>query len=278
MDVFQGNQKLEEAIFSGMDYALYSRHDLEVPFVPFMMLYKNGQSKLVRVAVEGNPLEAFSSTLRNDDEQYDQIIMCLEGKVPFEETKHDAIIVKGYDTSSPNGIMFIQRFKGLELGEPFQKLGNPTLVSKEEPLPVQLIKRDTFKEIDQPYLSGISRVNGDKQIIKELFAGHYNASTLSNHLFEVVLDIFEAADNDFSGEIIINIIPNSIEENAFSDFIFSLLVSDIRENPIIKGWEIASGNIALIDIKYVIESADDKVNTITNINDNKAATAWWKFW
>ena len=49
MDFFQGNQKLEEAIFTGLDYALFSKQDLEDAFTPFMMLHKDGNSRLVRV-------------------------------------------------------------------------------------------------------------------------------------------------------------------------------------------------------------------------------------
>lgn len=64
MDPFKGNKRLESAIYDGMDYALYSRHDLTNTFMPFMMLYKDGNQKLVRVAYEGDPNIGFEEILK----------------------------------------------------------------------------------------------------------------------------------------------------------------------------------------------------------------------
>jgi len=250
MDIFQGNRKLEEAIFTGLDYALYSRHDLDDAFTPFMMLYKNGKSKLVRVVAEGNPMESFENMLKKEKEQYDQIIMCLEGRVPHNGEKQDAIIVKGFDTSQENGLMFIQRFRGKESGDPFQKLGNPALVNNQEKLPVSLIERTNNKTIEDPYLSGISLKEKSGEISKKLFAGHESASILANHLFGAVLNILEQNEPNFSGKLSFNFVPNTIKISPFTQFIFNQLVSDLKNNPTVKNWENTHNKILTIELEY----------------------------
>jgi len=250
MDIFQGNKKLEEAIFTGLDYALFSRHDLNDAFTPFMMLHKNGNSKLVRVVSDGNPLESFEKMLKKDTEQYDQIVMCLEGRIPHDGEKHDAIFVKGFDTSQENGLMFFQRFKGIESGAPFQKLGNPGLINNKEQLPVPLVARTTNKTIEEPYLSGITLKEDAGEISREIFAGHPNASILSNNLFNAVLNILDKNEPNFSGKFSFNFVPNTIKLGPFTAFIFNQLVSDLKNNPTVKNWESTHGKQLSIELKY----------------------------
>ena len=250
MDIFQGNRKLEEAIFTGLDYALWSRHDLNDAFTPFMMLHKNGNSKLVRVVADGNPMESFESMLKKDNEQYDQIVMCLEGRVPHNGEKQDAVIVKGFDTSQENGLMFMQRFRGKESGQPFQKLGNPALVGNKEILPVPLVNRDSNKTIEEPYLSGITLKEESGEISREIFAGHQNSSYLANQLFNAVLNILDKNEPNFSGKLSFNFVPNTIKLGAFTEFIFNQLISDLKNNPTVKNWEDTNGKSLKIELKY----------------------------
>ncbi len=250
MNIFQGNQKLEEAIFTGLDYALWSRHDLDDAFTPFMMLYKNGNSKLVRIAADGNPIEYFESTLKDDGNEYDQIIMCLEGRVPHDGVKQDAIIVKGFDTSHEHGLVFVQRFRGKESGKGFMKLGNPALVDNKEALPVPLVERATHKTVEEPYISGIILNEETGEISREIIAGHENSSILANHLFDRVLSILDINEINFSGKFNINFVPNTIKLGEFTDFIFTQLISDIKNNPSVKDWEISHGKSLSIELKY----------------------------
>ena len=250
MDIFQGNQKLEEVIFTGLDYALFSRHDLDDAFTPFMMLYKDGNSKLVRVVADGNPMELFESMLKKDNEQYDQIVMCLEGRVLHNGEKQDAIIVKGFDTSQENGLLFVQRFRGIESGQPFQKLGNAALVSNKEALPVSFVSRASNKTIEEPYLSGIILKNESGEISREIFAGHQNSSFLANRLFDTVLNILDENEPDFSGKLAFNFVPDTIKLGTFTEFIFNQLVSDLKNNSIVKNWETVHGKSLSIELKY----------------------------
>lgn len=255
MDIFQENQKLEQVIFSGLDYALYTRHDLEDTFMPFMMLYKDGKAKLVRVAAEGNPIEAFEDTLKKDNEQYEQIVMCLEGRIPHEGEKHDAIFVRGFDTSQEQGLMFLQRFRGKESGQGFQKLGNPALVSNKEELPVPLVNRDSFKTVEDPYLQAVSMQDDNGKISREIFAGHENASYLANKLFNGVLNILSKEEPEFSGTFKFNFVPGLLPLGPYTEFIFDQLVMDIKQHPNVKAWENSTGKTLKIELKYNKEEA-----------------------
>ncbi|MCB0632366.1 MAG: hypothetical protein R2824_20710 [Saprospiraceae bacterium] len=250
MNIFQGNQKLEEVIFTGLDYALFSRHDLDDAFTPFMMLHKDGKSKLVRVVADGNPMDSFENMLKKDNEQYDQIVMCLEGRVPHNGEKQDAIFVKGFDTSQENGLMFMQRFRGKESGQSFQKLGNVTLIGNKEVLPVPLVNKDSSKTIEEPYLSGMTLKEESGEISRKIFAGHQNSSYLANQLFNAVLNILNKNEPNFSGKLSFNFVPNTIKLGPFTEFIFNQLVSDLKNNPTVKNWESTHGKSLKIELEY----------------------------
>ncbi len=306
MNIFQGNTKLEEAIFTGLDYALWSRNDIGNPFTPFMMLHKNGKSKLIRMVGQGNPEEHFERTLDEERINYDQIIMCLEGRVPHNEEKHDAIIVKGFDTSQEYGLIFIQRFRGKESGLPFMKLGNPALVSNKEKLPVPLVPRETNKKVDDPYISGMLVSDDHGNTNRVIIAGHHNASILANYLFNTVLNSLDKNEEEFSGQFLFNFVPGTIDSGPFSRFIFDQLIADLKNNPTVKSWEEVHGKELTILLKFEDENGrvgenvsdeeatkteDSKADEGDEILSNKltenltvktssrlSKKPWWKFW
>jgi hypothetical protein len=261
MDIFQGNQKLEEVIFTGLNYALYSRHDLNDTFTPFMMLHKNGSFKLVRLVTEGDPMEAFKKNLHNDKESYDQIVLCMEGRVPHEDEKQDVVIVKGYDTSHPSGLLFIQGFRGIESGMPFQKLGNPALVNDREKLPVPLVYRGTNKTVEEPYLSGMVLNDPDGGTSREIFAGHDSASYLANRLFDTVLNILDQNEPDFSGKLRFNFVPNTIRKEPFTQFVFDQLISDLKNHPNVQNWENTHQKNLTIELVFNDEATTPQPDT-----------------
>ncbi len=250
MDVFQGNQKLEEVIFTGLDYALYSRYDLHDAFTPFMMLHKNGVSKLLRVVAQGDPMSAFAKALQQENEQYDQVVMCVEARVPHNGEKQDAIVVKGFDTSQPQGLMFIQRFRGKESGHSFQKLGNPALVSTQEELPVPLVARNSNKSVEATFLSQIVKKETSGETSREIFAGHDNPSFLASRLFDTVLNILDKNEPEFSGQLNFNFVPDTMELGGFTTFIFEQLVQDLKSNPAVQNWELAHQKKLSIQLKF----------------------------
>jgi len=250
MDLFNENKRLEEAVFTGMNHALWSRHDIDGPFTPFMMLHKDGQKKLVRLVANGDPNEMFEKMLADDKETYDQIVMCYEGRVTHDGQKYDAVIVKGFDTSEPKGLLFVQRFRGIESGSPFEKFGNPALYGKDEKLPVPLTARTTNKSIEEPYFQSML-VKLDNGLNKWVIVlAHDNHSTLSNMIFDATLNILDQQKPDFSGEIEARFAPGSIEKDEFSQFIFSQLNQQIQKRPEVLAWEQRFGRSIILSFFF----------------------------
>lgn len=258
MDLFDGNRKLEEVIFTGMDYALWSRHDIEGAFTPFMMLFKDEQRRLHRVVSAGDPNEMFEKMLQEDTETYDQIVMCFEGRVSHNGEKHDAIIVKGFDTSHPKGLLFVQRFRGKESGEGFEKLGNPALYSREEKLPTKLVARTSNKTIPEPYITGVTITKDNGLLRHTWYVGHSNASILSNIIFDTTLNIVERKETNFSGEIEFKFVPGMLKIGEFEKFIFSQLRKQVKKRPEVIQWENSFSKSLILDFVFEEEPEENK--------------------
>lgn len=250
MDLFNGNKRLEQAIFTGMDYALWSRHDIGNPFPPFMMLFKDDQRKLVRTFSDGDPNAAFEEILKGENIIYDQIVMCCEGRVSHDGQKEDAVIVKGFDTSEPKGFLFVQRFRGIESGEAFRKLGNSALLSKDEQLPTALVERTGNKEMEAPYISGMTVTTDDNQIKRVIVLGNNNASTLANIIFDNTLNILNEREYNFSGEIEYHFVPDSLKIGEFEDFIFNQVKEQLKNNQTVIQWENEFSKELVIRFKF----------------------------
>lgn len=287
MDIFKGNQKLEEELFTTLDYAIYSRSDLESMFTPFMRLTKNGKTKLVRSVYEGNPIEGFKKILKEEKEIYDQIVYALEGRIAFQGEKYDAIFVTAFDTSHEKGITFVQRFRGKETGKGFERLGNSALLSQEEELPVQRVERETGKDVEAPSISATLEKKSAEEFFVRIKAGHTNASTLSNLLFDTVLNILDRNDKAFNGVFKIHIDPNLITQGGFTSFIFNQLIVDLKNNSVVLDWERSFNKT--INIELIYNDGEDTVKNEPVKNEKTASPnscnndkpkekkPWWKF-
>lgn len=299
MNLFQGNGKLEEVIFTGLNYAFYSRHEQKEMLIPFMMLHKDGNSKLVRVLVDGDPLESFRKLLQNEPDSYDQIALCFEGRVPHNGAKQDALIVQGFDTSQEKGFMFLQRFTGIESGKPFQKLGNPALVSMDEVLPVPLVARTRNKSIEEPYVSAIAFKGAAGEMHRTILAGHPSPSILAIHLFEEVLNLLDRKEPSFSGKFILKFVPDSMPFDGFTVFIFNQLVQDLKSHPLVQNWEQQFKKTLRIELNYPENEGAAEIPTpseapktespksenpelsLKSKQDSQSKNPvkpWWKFW
>jgi hypothetical protein len=293
MDPFKGNRRLESGIYEGMDYALYSRHDIPDTFMPFMMLFKDGNKKLVRLAYEGDPNIGFIESLNKSEETYDQIIMCFEGRIPYENTKHDAVIVKGFDTSEAEGLLFVQRFQGIESGKGFKKLGRMSLASKTEQLPVESNPRTSNKDIEEPYISGIVLKEPDGLKSREIIAGHENGSFLANYLYQSVISSLSKNENDFSGKFNFAFVPGTLVDGAFNRFIIEQIGYEMMNDPAVKEWESENNRKLTLSYKFegsdqvqigqTIETNKSNRNPYTDEDSdskptNKENKPWWKIW
>lgn len=292
MDIFNGNKKLEEVIFDGLDYALYSRHDIREPFVPFMMLHKDGDKQLVRLAVGGDPNAAFSQALSKLGETYDYIVTCCEGRIPHGDTKQDAVLVKGFDTRLQHGFLFGQRFQGIESGGKFKKMGNPALLSRTEPLPVPRVDREEDEEYDEAYVSGMIVKSPKGLTNRVIIASHQSASVLSPLLFDVVTSALQKAEPDFSGEFLFNFVPDSLENGGLNRFILEQLYAELLSYPSVQQWESRTKRQLNISLEFndgkgptaldrsaaLGQGGKKSASSSGSGGDGSKPKPWWKFW
>jgi hypothetical protein len=284
MDIFEGNKKLEAVIFEGLDYALYSRHDIADTFTPFMMLHQGEKKQLLRLAGSGDPNVGFEELLRKSGETYDYIVMCCEGRIPHGDTKQDAVLVKGFDTSIPQGFLFGQRFQGIESGGKFKKLGNPTLLSKTEPLPVPLVDRDDDEEFDEPFISGMVVMSPSGKVERVIIAGHESASVLSPLLYQSVAGAIKKAESDFSGRFTFNFVPDMLKDSGLTQFILAQLYEELLETPDIQKWESRNGRKLEILLEFNQGKGPVKMQrpsaggTAGATGSDRNIKPWWKFW
>lgn len=250
MNIFNGNTRLEEAIFTGMDYALWSRHDLRTPFTPFALLFKNGRPQLCRIVTDGDPNDMFTKMLQADTTVYDQVVLCCEGRIHHDGTPQDAILVKGFDTSTATGLLFGQRFRGLESGKPFVKLGNPALYSNKEPLPAALVERQSNKTIEPPFVSAMI-VNGNDELSQRVVViGHNNGSTIGNLIVDNTLAILEQNEPGFSGVFTYKLVPGRLRITPFETFIFAQVQQTLLSHAIVQQWQNQWGRTLQLTIEY----------------------------
>lgn len=247
MSVFDGRLQFAQAIFTGIDYALYLRHNTHQPLTPFILTLKNGQITHRQQADGHNPEEALNQLAQQLEQPFDQVIMCMEVKVGHAEgPQHDAVMVKAFDAGEPLGMLFGQRFVAPETGQPLSRVGRATLFGTEVPSPLPI----TAQPARQPGPSLITaaaspREDGtSKQVIT---AGHLNTSLLAHDLLNYTRDILEAQGINFSGELEINLVPYA-PIGAFEQWLFTSLTERIQSQSAAKAWERKQGRSVIVTL------------------------------
>jgi hypothetical protein len=248
MDIFGGNPQLAAAVFTGIDLALFTRHTLTDTMIPVVLVFKGGEITHHIVTVMENPTDYLEDFIRRAETPFEQVVMCMEGKVSGgDDRKHDAMLIKAFDASMPNGLLIGQRFVPLESGQPFSRLGRPALFENEIPLPVPVVEREPA-EPNEPYLSGIIAGKEDKRRI--IIAGYQNPSVLANELKTYARDILKQADDSFSGNMEISIVPDSFAVGSFETWLFDELITRIKEEPAVTKWEQTYHKQVVVTVKF----------------------------
>lgn len=279
MDPFNGNKNFENAVFTAMDYAFYSRHDIDGMLAPFIMNFNKNEFGLTRVIPENNPETAILNVLKENDIAGDYLAYAIEGRMEHNGKKVDAIFVKAFDTSKETGIMFAQKFRGLESGKPFTKIGNPALVSLDEPLPVEKKKRKKDKQLEDPYVAALV-VKGDKGLTyRQIMVMCDQLPLAAPQITNLILEAVSKNESDFSGEFRLKFHPNSIENNPFTQFQIHQLFDDIQLFDEVKNWEKQKGRKILLGECTI----DDKPIPLRKSNQqgnsgSSNSKPWWQFW
>ncbi|GGH56733.1 hypothetical protein HNQ91_000066 [Filimonas zeae] len=248
MDIFSGNKQLEAAVFTGIDRALFSRHNITGSIMPEILVFKSGHIIRQIPAATQDPNTFIDDFLRKADTDFEQVVIYMEGQVNGgDERKHDAMLVKAFDHAMPNGLLVGHRFIPLESGQPFARLGRPALLDNI-PMPVPVAAR-TIAEPRAPYMSGLTAENENGSTRKVITAGHTNPSMLANELKIYAREILKETDSTFSGEIEIMLVPGIFTMDNFVTWLFNELITRIKEEPAVIRWERANNKQVQVTIQ-----------------------------
>lgn len=240
MDIFGGNKQLEAAVFTGIDMALFSRHNTTNTITPAILVFKGGQITHQLVGSVKDPNAFMDNFLQKPEVDFEQVAIYMEGQVSGgDDRKHDAMLVKAFDRSMPSGLLVGQRFVPMESGQPFSRLGRPALFDNSLPMPLPVIERKT-PDPDAPYVSSlvVDEADGSKRSV--ITAGHSNPSMLANELKVHARDLVKEADERFSGKIEIRLMPDMFTVGSFETWLFNELITRIKEEPAVTRWERTS--------------------------------------
>jgi len=123
-----------EFIFLGLDHGINSIKDGGGPLVPFIMTKTDEKKQLTRMLtdqLEEGVAEA-EKFLKTLDPKPKLGLIAFDGFTTFKGEKCDAIIVRSFDYSENEGLIFAQRYLFKKEGVGIEPYGNSALVGFEE--------------------------------------------------------------------------------------------------------------------------------------------------
>ncbi len=126
------SKELMDLIFTSLDHGINSVRD-GGPLVPFLMAKMGDEVKLMRVVPkeESNVEDQVNLILKQIYPVSDYVTAVFESFVTLDDTRTDAILVKGYAKDSPKVHLFGQRFAPKKLLRKFKTIGNPGYMGEE---------------------------------------------------------------------------------------------------------------------------------------------------
>lgn len=132
-DINNISQEYSDFIFLGLDHAINSIKDGGGPLVAFVMTKTDDKKQLNRILtdrLEDAPIEAeeFLKTLRPIPKL---ALIAYDGYATVQGERNDAIIVRSFDISEDDGLIFAQRYIQKEQGVGIDAYGNSALMGYE---------------------------------------------------------------------------------------------------------------------------------------------------
>ena len=138
MDIFNGNNRLEDLVMYCLDEGIFLRHDMDSGIAPFMYLQNGNEQKVRMLMTDGDPIEFAKSILEKEESPFEQFVIGFEGYLrDGNNNRTDAIIVQGFDVTQPKGVSIEQMFIPKENGE-FKKIDSATFIGSSYLCAIQI--------------------------------------------------------------------------------------------------------------------------------------------
>ncbi|BAV08357.1 hypothetical protein SAMN05421788_112164 [Filimonas lacunae] len=249
MDVLSENKELEAALYAGVDYAVWLRHQSPKPLLPFMLFFNGGKISEVREVIGDKPDALFDEALQQLLYPFEQALMCVEARIQNGlEEDQDIILIKGFDNSATLGVMIGQKILGIESGQLFKRVGKPVLFSNKVPLPVYVGQTPIPYQLQPANIATQTVTEADGLTREVMYAGHVNASYLTYTLLQACKQLIGQQDAGFSGKINIHLVPGMPTIGDFEKFVLDDFITRIANLKATAQWEQLTAR--KIDIQF----------------------------
>lgn len=244
MDIFNGNQRLENNILYSLEWAKYIRHSIGEPVFPFLFEWKEDEI-FMNMLEPGDGIDEFAFKIAKESKNNsDQFVIGVEGIFNNEDgTKTDVFLIKGFDKTQNKGVFIIQKYKGI--GKEFKLLDKPIFVSNPDlPFPVDNKITGNYKPIDLH----INVINLKNEISVVIFSDS-NPVVLSRGIKNYIHSKTSENSSEFIGKIEFSIAP--FEGNKdFLKYCLLETIYNVKSSSFVKDWELNTGKELKINLKY----------------------------
>ncbi|NII28537.1 hypothetical protein HB364_25865 [Pseudoflavitalea sp. X16] len=132
-DINKISQEYTDFIFLGLDHGINSIRDGGGPLVAFVMAKMGDQKSLTRILterLENAPAEA-EKLLKDLNPRPRLALIAYDGYATVKGERNDAIIVRSFDISEEDGLVFAQRYIPKDVGPGIEPYGNAALMGIE---------------------------------------------------------------------------------------------------------------------------------------------------
>ena len=265
---FNNNNRLQDHIMYSLDWAIYLRHNIEDPLIPFLFEWEDEKIYKNMLQPGGDPEEFANRIAEKSERNSDQFVIGYEGMLTDESgTKKDAFIIKGYDKTQNTGIFIAQIFKPKEKGGKFELLDKPMLIGNPNlPFP---INNDIEPKYDTEELySTVMVVNDSDQVA---ILSHFNPSVVTSGIKNFLRTKLQGENSsNLSGNLEISIAP----QESYGDF-FKYTVTRVIEEELNSQYAIDWQKVNNRSIQLTCKHGDELIytnNSETNKHTNQSKT------
>ena len=251
MEIFNGNQKLEEAVMYSIDWGVFLRHNLDGPIAPFMYLFNREEIQIRVLMTDEDPVEYAKRVLVNEEKPFQQFVIAMEGYLRDDNNERvDSIIVQGFDKTQEKGVALGQMFEPKEKKGTFKKieklifLGNPEL-----PLEIEKVVNPNYSVEEIGFNAMALKFNELTQYFA--FFTHSNPSVIANSMKRFLRSKLMNNNADFlNGRFELLVTPGIINSDDFLKFLVLNAVEEERKSPHGIEWEKRTGRKILLNVKH----------------------------
>lgn len=252
MNIFNNNDRLQDLAMYSLDWAIFLRHDLDGPVIPFLFLQKDDQLLIRTLVTDGDPMEYAKAVLSKEEKPYDQFVLGFEGYISDSSNgtgKTDALIIHGFDRTQDKGVSLAQAFIPKEKEGGFRRLGKVQFLGNPD-LPVaKVIAADPDYSVEALGFSGINYKKGDRNAYAGIFT-HKNPSVITDGMKRYLRGKLTGTDSEqCEGSFELTITPDHSNTDFLKYTVISALEAEL-ESDLIKNWEKSNGRKVIIQCKY----------------------------